>query len=142
MKCRTGCQGHQNSSWTVISQNVSCLAAADFQRWKTSSEWRALACSWLLPPESHYTQTEFTCSYCSSYGLACTMVARDGGTADVSKVYKVTLTIAVLQRVLHSLHESCMILHISCLHGLSNLAIILSRGGRAFRKECDTCIFF
>ena len=113
MKCRTGCQGHQNSSWTVISQNVSCLAAADFQRWKMSSEWRAwhaLAVGYSHQKAITLTQTEFTCSCCSSYGPASTLVARDGGT--VSKVCKVTLTIAVLQRVLHSLNESCMILHI------------------------------
>lgn len=84
---------------------------------------------------------EFTCSYCSSYGLACTLVARDGGTADVSKVCRTCCRTAIVKVTLHSLHESCMILHISCLHGLSRLAIILSRGGRAFRKECDTCIF-
>ena len=74
-----------------------------------SSEWRAwhaLAVGYSHQKAITLTQTEFTCSYCSSYGLACTLVARDGGTADVSKVCKVTLTIAVLQRVLHSLHES------------------------------------
>jgi len=114
MKCRTSCQGHQNSSWTVISQNISCLAAADFQRWKTSSEWRAwhaLAVGYSHQKAITLTQTDFSC--CSSYGPACTLVVRDGGTADVSKVCKVTLTVAVLQWVLHSLHESCMILHIS-----------------------------